>query len=85
LVIVMNLNRNGVKGKMKWVWMNGFRTKESAIEKTNHSENPPYPLFAKEGEFLPFVKLTRPPRSGPGPAGKGRKDWSPVTRQLWTG
>jgi len=37
-------------------WKN---TKESAIEKTNHSENHPYPLFAKEGEFLRFVELAR--------------------------
>jgi hypothetical protein len=44
---------------MRGVWMNGFLAKESTIEKTNHSENLPYPLFAKEGEFLPFVKLAR--------------------------
>jgi len=31
-------------------------TKESIIEKTYSSENLPQPLFAKEGEFLPFVK-----------------------------
>jgi hypothetical protein len=53
---------------MRGVWMSGFLTKESAIEKTNYSENLPYPLFAKDGEFLPFVKLTR------WPAGKGRRD-----------
>ena len=31
-------------------------TKESIIEKTYCCENLPQPLFAKEGEFLPFVK-----------------------------
>jgi hypothetical protein len=30
--------------------------KESIIEKTYFSENLPYPLFSKEGKFLPFVK-----------------------------
>jgi hypothetical protein len=30
--------------------------KESIIEQTYCSENLPCPLFAKEGEFLPFVK-----------------------------
>jgi hypothetical protein len=34
-------------------------TKESIIEKTYSSENLPQPLFAKEGEFLPFVKSVR--------------------------
>jgi hypothetical protein len=56
-ILALESNRDGVNGKMRGVWMNGFLTKESAIEKTNHSENLPYPLFAKEGEFLPFVKL----------------------------
>jgi hypothetical protein len=31
-------------------------TKESIIGKTYCSQNLPYPLFAKEGKFLPFVK-----------------------------
>jgi len=31
-------------------------TKESIIEKTYCFENLPFPLFSKEGEFLPFVK-----------------------------
>ena len=31
-------------------------TKESIIEKTYGCENLPQPLFAKEGEFPPFVK-----------------------------
>ena len=31
-------------------------TKESILEQTHSSENLPQPLFAKEGEFLPFVK-----------------------------
>jgi hypothetical protein len=30
--------------------------KESIIEQTYCSENLPFPLFTKEGEFLPFVK-----------------------------
>jgi hypothetical protein len=30
-------------------------TKESIIDQTYSSENLPFPLFAKEGEFLPFV------------------------------
>jgi hypothetical protein len=30
--------------------------KESIIDQTYCSENLPCPLFAKEGEFLPFVK-----------------------------
>jgi len=67
---------------MRGVWMKGFLTKESAIEKTNHSENLPYPLFAlrargplgpaaKEGEFLPFVKLAC---RRAGEAGEERRD-----------
>ncbi|PIV22004.1 MAG: hypothetical protein COS40_06380 [Deltaproteobacteria bacterium CG03_land_8_20_14_0_80_45_14] len=31
-------------------------TKESIIEKTYCCENLPWPLFAKEGKFLPYVK-----------------------------
>jgi hypothetical protein len=72
----MSLNRNGVNGKMRRMWMKGFLAKESTIEKTNHSENLPYPLYAKEGEFLPFVKLARPAlgRDRGRQAGKGRRD-----------
>jgi hypothetical protein len=40
-VMMVESNRNGVNGKMRGVWTNGFLTKESAIEKTNHSENLP--------------------------------------------
>jgi hypothetical protein len=53
--------------------MNGFLAEESIIEKTNYSENLPYPLFAKDGEFLPFVKLVRPrPSVGTGAGRQGR-------------
>jgi hypothetical protein len=31
-------------------------TNESIIEQTYCPENLPYPLFSKEGEYLPFVK-----------------------------
>jgi len=44
-------------------------TKESIIEKTYSSENLPQPLFAKEGEFLPFVKPACRQ------AGEGRRDF----------
>ena len=44
---MIDLKRIGGNGKMRGVWMNGFPAKESTIEKTSHSENLPYPLFAK--------------------------------------
>jgi hypothetical protein len=36
-------------------------TKESIIEKTYRCENLPFPLFFKEGEFLPFAAGPRGP------------------------